>query len=201
MGRRSIHTPDELRELIIEAGTQIIEQDGLEGLSAREIAKRIGYSPGTLYNIFENLDDLLLTIEARLLDGLAQHIAEQDPSGPPDERLQRLLTAYFAYAQQKPKLWNLLVEHRVPIGAKVPDWYREKLDGLLTPIDTALAPLLPGVDAKRRSQAARTLWAGVHGMTSLSTNKLSHVTARSGATLVDDLVSNYIAGLTARHAR
>ncbi len=45
MGRRSIHTPEELRELIIDATTAIVEQQGLEGLSAREIAKRIGYSP------------------------------------------------------------------------------------------------------------------------------------------------------------
>ncbi len=68
MGRRSIHSPEQLRELIVQAATEIIQQDGLEGLSAREIATRINYSPGTLYNVFENLDDLLLTIEARLLD-------------------------------------------------------------------------------------------------------------------------------------
>ena len=85
MGRRSIHTPDELRELIIEATTSIVEQDGLEGLSAREIAKRVGYSPGTLYNVFENLDDLLLIIEARLLDELAGRLAGTDASGPPAE--------------------------------------------------------------------------------------------------------------------
>ena len=85
MGRRSIHTPDELRELIIEATTSIVEQDGLEGLSAREIAKRVGYSPGTLYNVFENLDDLLLIIEARLLDELAGRLADTDASGPPAE--------------------------------------------------------------------------------------------------------------------
>jgi AcrR family transcriptional regulator len=201
MGRRSIHTPEELRELIIEAGTQIVEQDGLEGLSAREIAKRIGYSPGTLYNVFDNLDDLLLTIEARLLDGLAQRIALPDSSGTPEQRLRRLLNAYFAYSQEKPKLWNLLVEHRMPIGAKVPDWYRDKLDGLLQPIEQALIPIVDGSDPKKRAQAARALWAGVHGMTSLSTNKLSHVTARSGAALVDDLVSNYLAGLKASRAK
>ena len=96
MGRRSIHTPDELRELIIEATTSIVEQDGLEGLSAREIAKRVGYSPGTLYNVFENLDDLLLIIEARLLDELAGRLAETDASGPPAERLRRLVGAYFS---------------------------------------------------------------------------------------------------------
>jgi len=51
MGRRSIHSAEELRELIIQAATDIVERDGLAGLSAREIAKRIGYSPGTLYNV------------------------------------------------------------------------------------------------------------------------------------------------------
>src|SRR4030042_34590 len=102
MGRRSIHTPDDTRELIIEATTAIVEQDGLEGLSAREIAKRIGYSPGTLYNVFENLDDLLLTIEARLLDRLAERLAETDTSGTPQQRVHRLTEAYVAFTQERP---------------------------------------------------------------------------------------------------
>src|SRR5665647_1484358 len=100
MGRRSIHTPDELRELIIQATTKIVEQHGLEGLSAREIAKRVGYSPGTLYNVFENLDDLLLTIEARLLDTLADQLAESDPTGTPEERLRRLMGTYCSFTQE-----------------------------------------------------------------------------------------------------
>src|SRR4029077_10974729 len=116
MGRRSIHSPDELRELIIQAGTEIVERDGLEGLSAREIAKRIGYSPGTLYNVFENLDDLLLTIESRLLDELAGRLADTDTSGPPADRLRRLVGTYFVFTQERPKLWNLLNEHRMPAG-------------------------------------------------------------------------------------
>lgn len=104
MGRRSIHTPEELRELIIDATTAIVEQDGLEGLSAREIAKRVGYSPGTLYNVFENLDDLLLIIEARLLDDLAERLAGTDSSGSPTERLRRLAGSYFTFTQERPKL-------------------------------------------------------------------------------------------------
>jgi len=47
MGRRSIHTPDELRELIIEATTAIVEQDGPKGLSARAIATTLRDAPGT----------------------------------------------------------------------------------------------------------------------------------------------------------
>jgi len=199
MGRRSIHTPEELRELIIQAATEIIEQDGLEGLSAREIAKRIGYSPGTLYNVFENLDDLLLTIEARLLDRLSERLADTDTSGTPEQRLRRLAEVYFTFTQESPKLWNLLVEHRLPAGRQVPTWYRAKLESLLTPLEDALAPLVAGSDSSTRKRAARTLWAGVHGMTSLSTaNKLSPVTAQVGQSLVDDLVTTYLAGLQRR---
>ena len=196
MGRRSIHTPDELRELIIEATTSIVEQDGLEGLSAREIAKRVGYSPGTLYNVFENLDDLLLIIEARLLDELAGRLADTDASGPPAERLRRLVGTYFVFTQERPKLWNLLNEHRMPAGREVPEWYQTKVENLMMPLEAALVPLLPGSDPGCQKRHARTLWASVHGMTALSTaDKLSHVTAHAGRTLVDDLISTYLAGL------
>ncbi len=201
MGRRSIHSPEELRELIIQATTEIVEEDGLEGLSAREIAKRIGYSPGTLYNVFENLDDILLTIEARLLDRLAERLAKTDASGTPQERLKRLTDAYFAFTQERPKLWNLLVEHRLPVGKDLPPWYRAKLECLLTPLEEALAPLIGGKNAGEQKRAARALWAGVHGMTSLSTAaKLAPVTGPASAALVDDLVSTYLAGLTKRRA-
>jgi hypothetical protein len=40
------------------------------------------------------------------------------------------------------------------------------------------------------------LWAGVHGITSLSTaDKLSVVTTESANRLIDDLVGTYLAGL------
>jgi AcrR family transcriptional regulator len=201
MGRRSIHSPEELRELIIHATTEIVEQDGLEGLSAREIAKRIGYSPGTLYNVFENLDDILLTIEARLLDRLAERLAKTGTSGSPQERLKRLTDAYFAFTQERPKLWNLLVEHRLPAGQEVPPWYQAKLESLVAPLESALAPLLDEMDTGAQKRAARTLWASVHGMTSMSTAaKLSPIAGQGGAALVDDLVSTYVAGLAKRRA-
>jgi len=201
MGRRSIHTPEELRELIIQAATDIVEQDGLSGLSAREIAKRVNYSPGTLYNVFENLDDLLLTIEARLLDRLATRLASINSSGTPQQRLCQLADTYLAFTQENPKLWNLLLEHRIPAGRQVPDWYRAKLVSLLAPLMEALTPLLNGFEAREKEQAARTLWAGVHGITSLSTaDKLSPITNHAAGQTVDDFVTTYIAGLKNRHA-
>jgi AcrR family transcriptional regulator len=203
MGRRSVHTAEELRELILSASTELIEHHGLAGLSAREIARRIDYSPGTLYNVFENLDDLVLTIEGRLLDSLARSLdavsgAETDPA----RHVHRLAAAYIQFTHQNPKLWNLLFEHHLPEGHDVPGWYQEKLAGLMARVEQALAPLMGDDDPAALKRAARVLWAGVHGITSLSTtDKLSIISTDAAASLADDLVANYLAGLEAQRKR
>lgn len=196
MGRRSIHTAEELRELILQAATELIERDGFAGLSAREIARRIGYSPGTLYNVFENLDDLVLTVEARLLDRLANRLGESSSVGDPAQRVLQLARSYLAFTHENPKLWNLLFEHHMPSGKAVPAWYQTKLDGLMTRIEETLEPVMGNSDPAAVKRAARVLWAGVHGITSLSTaDKLSNVTSESAGPLVEDLVVTYLAGL------
>ncbi len=197
MGRRSSHTPQQLRELILEAAYAIIETHGLAGLSAREIARRIGYSPGTIYNMFSNLDDVVLHIEARVLDALDERLlAVMSEAGPPEEKVQALAKAYLGFTHEKPRLWNLLFEHHLPAGAELPDWYQLKLEGLLSRVEQGLAPLMPQLQEAERKRAARVLWAGVHGITSLSTtDKLSIVTTEAAGSLVVDLVTTYLKGL------
>ena len=197
MGRRSSHTPVQLKELILEAAYKIIEMHGLSGLSAREIARQIGYSPGTIYNMFENLDDVVLRIEARVLDALDQRLEAilMEPHADRD-KVKKLAQAYLAFTHEKPRLWNLLFEHHLPAGTELPPWYQEKLEVLLARVEQALMPLFPAAHEIERKRAARVLWAGVHGITSLSTaDKLSIVTTEAAGRLVDDLVSTYLAGL------
>jgi AcrR family transcriptional regulator len=200
MGRRSSHTPQQIRALILDAAQEIIEAQGLAGLSAREIARRIGYSPGTIYNLFANLDDVVLNVEARVLDGLDKRLSdvpEGSDGGGVDDRLIRVAQAYLAFTQEKPRLWNLLFEHHMPQGAELPAWYQQKLEGLTAQIERALAPHFPPGSEDERRRAARVLWAGVHGITSLSTaDKLSVVTMDTAARLIDDLIGTYLAGLT-----
>lgn len=203
MGRRSAHTAEELRELIIQAATELIRESGFGGLSAREIARRISYSPGTLYNVFEDLDDLVLTIEGRLLDRLTEALSDVPATADPADKVRRLAEVYVDFTRGNPKLWNLLFEHHLPAGREVPVWYREKLEGLMSKVEDALQPLA-GDDADREMvrRSAKTLWAGVHGITSLSTaDKLSIISTESAGALLDDLVSTHLAGLEAMRHR
>jgi AcrR family transcriptional regulator len=199
MGRRSIHTPEQLRQLILDAAAAIIEAHGLAGLSAREIARRIGYSPGTIYNMFENLDDVVLNVEGRVLDALDERlVAELAKGGDQKALVLQLAQAYLAFTHERPKLWNLLFEHYMPGGLETPPWYQDKLERLMSRVEAAVAPLFPAEAVLERQRAARVLWAGVHGITSLSTaNKLANVTSDAAALLISDLVSNYLAGVAA----
>ena len=199
MGRRSTHTPQQLRVLILDAAQEIIEAQGLAGLSAREIARRIGYSPGTIYNIFANLDDVVLNVEGRVLDALDARLSElqqgEDAAGA-EGRLIRIAHAYLAFTQQRPRLWNLLFEHHLPAGAELPAWYQQKLERLMGQVERALAAQFPPGREADCKRAARVLWAGVHGITSLSTaDKLSVVTTEAAGRLIDDLIGTYLAGL------
>ncbi len=196
MGRRSSHTAEELRELILGASTDLISEGGLSGLSAREVARRIGYSPGTLYNVFENLDDIVLTIEGRLLDRLANELDGVPNGGSAEERVLALARTYLRFTAAHPKLWNLLFEHHLPPGRDIPGWYQQKLDGLMSRVADAVTPLLPEHSVEEAKRAASVLWAGVHGITSLATtDKLSIVTSEGAGLLVDQLVRTYLIGL------
>ena len=198
MGRRSSHTPDELRELILEAATELIEQAGLTGLSAREIARKIGYSPGTLYNVFADIDDLVLTIEYRLLDRLSLRLTDVPHTSDPVQHICNLAEAYFAFTQERPRLWNLLFEHYMPTGWKVPQLFQARMEALLGVVETALQPVVASADPARAHRAARVLWASVHGIASLATaDKLTNVTQENAGLLVEDVVRTYIAGLQA----
>lgn len=201
MGRRSLHTADELRELIVQASTDLIHENGLAGLSAREIARRIDYSPGTLYNSFDNLDDLVLTVEGRMLDRLVETLDTVPREGPADARVYKLAERYLKFADANPRLWNLLFEHHVSTDDALPDWYRQKIRALGDRFEEVLKPLSGGLTTDQVGRAARTLWSSVHGISSLAVaDKLSIVSAEEADQMVRDLVDTYLRGFRVRSA-
>ena len=49
-------------EAILESAFQILESDGLAGFKVSALAERSGYSVGTLYQYFENIDAVMLAL-------------------------------------------------------------------------------------------------------------------------------------------
>jgi AcrR family transcriptional regulator len=198
MARRSDHTREELHRMALDAARSIVDKQGLRGLSTRGIATAIGYSPGTLYQLFADLDDLIVHMNAETLDGLIKACRGVDLSATPETALQDLADRYIRYVGAHARLWNVVFEHHLPNGRQLPDWYHERTNRLLGFANTALAPLIPKEDHGATLHHARVLWASLYGIASLArSGKLAkHETPRA---MVRALVANYVAGLRSRH--
>ena len=198
MARRSEHSKEEIRDMALAAAEHIINADGLAGLSARKITAKIGYTVGTLYLVFKNLDDLILTINARTLDAMAVNMQQAlQKCRQPRTCVVAMGRAYVEFATSNPQLWNMVFEHRLPEGEQVPDWFADKVNKLFQLVESQLTLLLDNQTEKKIDLASKAIWCGVHGICSLAiTGKLEINNIESINLLTDSLINNYLAGLS-----
>lgn len=162
MGRRSDHTRPELRQMIIVEGHRQISEVGFARFSAREVAKRIGYSVGTLYNIFGSYDQLVLAINGRTLD-LWLAFLEERLAQASEDRLRVAIDAYFDFAVANRHAWAALYDFRLPEGEPMPEAYTGKITRVTQVIVREVAARLPPGHHGDAPALARSLLATVHG--------------------------------------
>jgi AcrR family transcriptional regulator len=162
MGRRSDHTRDELEQLIIGAGHTLLAEGGYQRFSAREVAKRIGYSVGTIYNVFESLDDLMLALNGRTFLVWAETVARSLETAGAD-RIAVLVASYFDFALSNRNLWMAIYDHRLPVGVPLPERYARQRGVLTDILRGEIAAVLPDDRRDRAAALARSLLATVHG--------------------------------------
>lgn len=196
MARRSDHSREEIHKMALDAAEAIIVVEGYKGLSARKVATAIGYTVGTLYLVFENLDDLVLQLNGRTLDGLFDWLVTRRKSGNPQEALIALADAYVAYAEAETPRWNMMFEYVADKGNALPDWYLIKLSKVFGLVEDTLWPLAGHHRSKLElEQAARVLWAGVHGICMLKIRqRMDLAGGQSAEAMAQMLIENFLKG-------
>ncbi|MDV3456223.1 TetR/AcrR family transcriptional regulator [Sphingomonas sp. HF-S4] len=162
MARRSDHTREELRTMIVHEGHRQISEVGFARFSAREVAKRIGYSIGTIYNVFGSHDMLIIAINARTLALWQAHV-EARLAGVAHDRLRVLVEAYFEFALLHRHAWTALYDHRLPDDVAAPDYYLDQIRALTGIVQGEIAAALPSEHRDQADALARSLLATVHG--------------------------------------
>lgn len=196
MGRRSDHTRDELYFMALDAAEAIIRDDGFPALTARKVASRIGYAPGTLYNIFRNQDELILHLNARTLERLDAELRAVPVTGRPEADLAALTTAYVRFIAGNATLWQVLFDHRLAGGEDLPAWYQAQIEQMMALVENALAPLFPMAGNASGRDAARLFWSAIHGVCSLAIGgKLGIVTSMPLDEAVARLTAILLAGM------
>lgn len=195
MARRNDHTKEELRQMAIEAGCKLISEVGFSGFSTRQIAKNIGYTVGTLYNVFESYDDIVLHINAATLDKMRGFIEKKvNPKLKGEKAVKELAKLYIEFAHKNYKSWSALFEYNIPSDLELPKWYNERIENLFKIIGDILSHFI-----SKKSEAlkhAKVIWASIHGICVLSlTQKLNVVGKESAEDLTNSLIENYLRGI------
>jgi AcrR family transcriptional regulator len=93
------------QERIFKAARKLFDEKGIEGVSLRNVAKKIGITPMAIYRHFEDKEAL---IDALVLDGLAEWSARVEAL-PPCKGLERIVQigeAYLDFALKEPRRYE-----------------------------------------------------------------------------------------------
>jgi AcrR family transcriptional regulator len=162
----------DLRESLITAAQRTVSEHGYRALRARDLAAEVGCAVGAIYNVFPDMDALILVIKSRTLDELQADIINglgPDETRTPEDGEARLLAAtriYLDFARRNRELWLSAFEHSSP-DTPVLRAYMLRLDAIFANVDGPLMAILPGMEERPRKLLARALFSAVHGVVAL----------------------------------
>ncbi|WP_240231720.1 TetR/AcrR family transcriptional regulator [Devosia lacusdianchii] len=193
MARRADHSREELVELVIEAARQMIATQGVDKLSARALSAAIGYTPGTLYNHFKDLDDIVTAVNGGTLKALGEAFAAAERSDDPRRMLHSYADAFLGFLRDNANLWNALFEFRRAEGVAVPQWYVDTISGLLRILAACFMQIRPTANPQQAAHAAQLVFASIHSVSSLqNSGRLALVMDRDIGVVVHDLIDIHI---------
>ena len=197
MARRSEHSLEELKVMVLEAAETIVIEEGFSGLKARKIAVEIGYTVGSIYMVFANMADLIMHINARTLDAIAAQLGQVRDANV-EQSIETLAMTYLSYASQNFNRWRMIFEYPLSADAEIPRWYEEKFDNVFASVEARFAELAPELAEDYRKRTARALWSGVHGVCALSlTGRLDKAGINGIEETIILLVRNFMRGWAA----
>ena len=157
-----------LRQALLESAMEIVEQNGIEALSLREVARRANVSPAAPYHHFKDKAAILGELAQIGLERLATNSRQAIVGiSHPLEKLNQIGVAYVLYAFDHPNQFKLMFSTELPQASAY---------NFDDPAQTVLLEILRDCvkigcinikDEQSLRLAAIRSWALVHGLATL----------------------------------
>jgi AcrR family transcriptional regulator len=164
----------DLKEACVQAAHEAIAEQGLEKLSLRDVARRLGVSHQAPYKHFPSRDHLLAEVMRRCYARFADHLDARERFDDPAQDLESLGRQYLAYAASHPLEYRLMFGTPWPQAAEYADMYAAS-NRAFNVLRQALVCLYGQAVPKAKVDAdAMYVWSCVHGHATLQ--QMGHCT-------------------------
>ncbi len=165
---------EDLRKRLVEIAERTIHNDGISGLRARDLAREAGCALGAIYNVFADLNQLVLAVNGRTflrLGAEVRNAVAACPAENAEDQLVAMALAYRMFAIENRNAWLALFDLRLSSDDDVPDWYWQEMGALFEIIAAPLRRLHPETSPEDLDLLVRTLFSAVHGIVLLGVEK------------------------------
>lgn len=159
----------DLKEACVRAAREVIAEHGVERLSLREVARKLGVSHQAPYRHYPSRDHLLAEVMRRCFESFAHNLDARERYTDPGEDLASLGRQYLSYAAAHPLEYRLMFGTPWPAPAEHPDLVRDAAHSFDVLRD--VLQHVHGSAATRRTIVdldAMFIWATIHGLASIA---------------------------------
>jgi AcrR family transcriptional regulator len=165
---------EDLRAKILDAARELFVNEGVEAVSMRKVADKIGYSATTLYNYFTDKEALLYALCDADFGTLYESFKRIGTIADPIDRLRKLGQVYITFAMRYPSHYRLMFMtprvHRGEDECRVIEHGDPDQDSYAFLRATVVEALEAGSfrsEYRDPDLLSQVVWSGVHGVASL----------------------------------
>lgn len=163
-----------LRSKLIETAVDIVRDEGIESVTLRALAARIGVSHAAPYRHFSSKKALLAAIATegfRMMSASQREWLERAGSDPLT-RLRHLGSAYIDFAQKYPEHFRIMFGREIGSRSKFPELLAVSNPPFNATVECVRACQQAGIlRNENATDIGFMLWSAVHGLTMLAMDR------------------------------
>jgi len=204
---KAARTPEEVetaKQRILEKALDIITERGYEGLSMRRLGRHLGMTAATVYNYFQNKEEIYLHVLTRGFELLSDDMLRASKStDEPFEKLRAVLKAWLHFGLNQSNYYDIMLTLYIPkyrdfVGGPLePLAHKELMTALQLPdIITRILEEIAEAYGNIRKEDARIhfiqLMTAIHGVVSLYINSILVYVHDRPEDILDSLVESHL---------